>query len=309
MKIIAHWLFLEEWDDPLHWRVERHFTVSVATDASQSGWGDTIVSPIQQQTSDYWTPDEMVLDISAREANAVYKVLNAFQDYVRNSRVDIRVDNQAVINAWHSHGGRRQSLNIALKKIFFTTTRLNILLHMSYISSRQNPADRPSRRLSSLDCTLTPKIWDKIQNESGGVNGHTCDLMALDSNVMTDKFGNPLPHFTLYPSPTSMGVNLFAQELSNFPLLMRCPYVFPPLVLVGPLLKFLKQSSQSCTVVILDTYPRKYWWPVLKGCSRRTYKVACRGDSDALLMPSKNGWKSYLNIPGDLFVFSVAFSD
>jgi hypothetical protein len=62
-------------------------------------------------------------------------------------------------------------------------------------------------------------------------------------------------------------------------------------------------------VVILDTYPRKYWWPVLQGCSRRTYKVACRGDSGALLMPSKNGWKSYLNIPGDLFVFSVAFSD
>jgi hypothetical protein len=159
---IAHWLFLEEWDDPLHWREERHFSVSVATDASQSGWGGTIVSPIQQQTSDYWTPDEMVLDILAKEANAVDKVLNAFQDNVRNSRVDIRVDNQAVINAWRSHGGRSQSLNIALKKIFFTTTRLNILLHMSYISSRQNPADRPSRRLSSLDCTLTPKIWDKI---------------------------------------------------------------------------------------------------------------------------------------------------
>ena len=238
-----------------------------------------------------------MVDISAKEANAVDKVLNVFQDYVRNSRVDIRVDNQAVINVWHSHGGRSQSLNIALKKNFFTTTRLNILLHMSYISSRPNPADRPSRRLSSLDCTLTPKIWDKIQNESGGVNGHTCDLMALDSNVMTDKCGNHLPHFTLHPSPTSMGVNLFAQELSNFPLLMRCPYVFPSLVLVGPLLINLKQSSQSCTVVILDTYPRKYWWPVLQGCSRRTYKVACRGDSDALLMPLKKWMEIIFKYP------------
>ena len=36
---ITHWLFLENWDDPLPWRDERHLRISLATDASGSGWG------------------------------------------------------------------------------------------------------------------------------------------------------------------------------------------------------------------------------------------------------------------------------
>ena len=34
---IADLLFLEGWDDPLHWREERHRQVKIATDASQTG--------------------------------------------------------------------------------------------------------------------------------------------------------------------------------------------------------------------------------------------------------------------------------
>ena len=36
---ISHWLFLETYDNPLPWRDERHIPVSVAKDASVSGWG------------------------------------------------------------------------------------------------------------------------------------------------------------------------------------------------------------------------------------------------------------------------------
>ena len=43
---IAHWLFLENLDDPIPWRDERHIQVSVATDASSSGWGATIIFQI-----------------------------------------------------------------------------------------------------------------------------------------------------------------------------------------------------------------------------------------------------------------------
>ena len=39
---ISHWLFLERWGDPLHWREERHLQVKRATDASQTGWGGHI---------------------------------------------------------------------------------------------------------------------------------------------------------------------------------------------------------------------------------------------------------------------------
>ena len=78
------------------------------------------------------------------------------------------------------------SLNRAIKKLFFTTSKLNMTLHLTYITSKENEADVPSRCLTTLDCKLHPK-------------SHTCDLMALDSNAMTDQDGSLLPHFYAPP--------------------------------------------------------------------------------------------------------------
>lgn len=35
--------FLENWDDPLPWRDESHIRVSIAADASASGWGGALL--------------------------------------------------------------------------------------------------------------------------------------------------------------------------------------------------------------------------------------------------------------------------
>ena len=74
--------------------------------------------------------------------------------------------------------------------------------------------------------------------EFGGLTGHACDLMALDSNVMCDRDGTPLPHFSPYPTPASCGVNLFAQDLSEESAFLARPYLFPPLPSVGSVLRF-----------------------------------------------------------------------
>ena len=148
-----------------------------------------------------------MLDIATREAIAVDKVLHAFKELVKDCRVDVMIDNLAVMHAWNNQGGKGRDLNNAIKALFFTTMDLNILQHM-YVPSQQNPADAPSRRLSSLDFTLTSEIWNEVQLRFGGEKGHSCDLMALDSNAMPDRLGCPLLHFTPYPSPYSIGVNL-----------------------------------------------------------------------------------------------------
>ena len=88
---------------------------------------------------------------------------------------------------------------------------------------------------------------------------------------------------------------------------MQRPYVFPPDVLVGPVLRFLQSYRQSCTVVVLDIYPRKYWWPLLQRFSTKARKLAGAGDSQALLLPSKAGWSSESGIPGDLWAFQIVF--
>lgn len=53
------------------------------------------------------------------------------------------------------------------------------------ISSKCNPSDTPSRKLTFLDCMLIKKAWNMIQEKFGP---HSGDWMSLDSNVMKDEF-------------------------------------------------------------------------------------------------------------------------
>ena len=93
---------------------------------------------------------------------------------------------------------------------------LDILLHMLYVPSQENPVDAPCLVLSSLDYTLASEIWNEVQLTFRGGQGHSCDLMALDSDAMYDRLAHPLPHFMPHPSPWSIGVILFAQDLTQF---------------------------------------------------------------------------------------------
>ena len=59
---------------------------------------------------------------------------------------------------------------------------------------------------------------------------------------------------------------------------------------------------------ILDSYPKKYWWPLLHGHANKAVKMASTGDDHVLLVPLNQGWIPCPGgIPGDLWVFSVIF--
>ena len=125
--------------------------------------------------------------------------------------------------------------------------------------------------VSVLDSKLHPDVWDVVQREFGGSSSHTCDLMALDSNVMCDLRGNPLPHFSPYPSPASCGVNLFAQGLNGESAFLDCPYLFPPFPLVGPVISFISSQKKNCTLVS-DYLPKE----VLVASDQKVFVQICK---------------------------------
>ena len=120
--------------------------------------------------------------------------------------------------------------------------------------------------------------------------------MALDSNAQSDGGGVILPHFTPYPTPLSSGISK--------PLL-RNPYIFPPILLIGPVLRHLLATQLPCTVVVPDVHPRRYWWPILSQSARFSLKLSCKGELGAILMPSKHGFSDTFKLPWDLWAFRV----
>lgn len=281
---IEHWRFLDHWEGVSPWRPEQHLQVSMATDASMFRYGVALISDKGNTRcfGDYWSNGDN-RPIHLKEASAVLNAIRALESKLRDHRVDIKIDNMAVLHAWNNEGSKNRELTNIIKSIFEIVWKCNIDLHLQYVPSKLNEADRPSREISYSDCMLLSKIWKKIENAYGP---HTVDLMSTDANVMQDTDGNPLRHFTRYPTPASNGVNVFVQDISK----EENPYVFPPFNLVLQILCLLKeQNVKECTMVIPVIQPRPVWWPMIS--SNVSYiLLGVKGDKNVLQIPSPKGF-------------------
>ena len=160
-----------------------------------------------------------------------------------------------------------------------------------FVASANNLADAFSRNLSASDSMLSPKCWNKVQDLSGGPSGHNLDLISLDSNVQRDRFGEPLPHFTPYPTPGSVGVDVFSQNLQHCDGKEVNAYVFPPFGLIHPLLGYLQSQRAIVAMVVPGKSPRPLWWPTIVSMSWTGDVLARNGALDVLLAPAKRGFK------------------
>lgn len=150
----------------------------------------------------------------------------------------------------------------ATKDLFVALAARNLHLNLFHVSSRENSADGPSRKICRSDSKLSSSVWEQVEQAFGGITGHTFDLMALDSKEVIGRDGVQLPQFSPCLSPCSQGVNLFCQDLGKMDN-MSNPYVFPPFGLLGPVLKFLYCFEIPFTMVVPVCLPRPYWWPEL----------------------------------------------
>ena len=194
-----------------------------------------------------------------------------------------------MIGTWEDQGGKTSlQLMRVTKQLFCEVSSRNIQLSLQYVESDKNEADAPSQRLSCSDSKLSAKAFLTVDHAFGGDTGHSFDLMALDLNAVMEKDGNLL-HFTPHPSPCSVGVNLFCQDLTRITE-MSNPYVFPPFGLIGPVLKFLLPFRIPFTMIVPEFVPPPYWWPELMSRSIHTHCLGKQGGKHVLLSFSKFGY-------------------
>lgn len=303
---LLHWRFLDDWNGYLPWKDEKHVSITLFCDASDVGWGGVLKVPEKEEKTlrGYWDDDTRQLPIAVREARALLHTLESVGEIIANSRVDCFIDNKVVVSCWERQLSQMPALSSVMKDIFSLTLKFNLALKTFFVPSRENPADFPSRSLSDADCKLSPLAWKLVDQAFGP---HSLDLMALSSNVQCDSKGKPLRFFSPFPNPGSSGTNLFAQVLDP----SENAYVFPPFVLVGPLLNFL--SSQPCpiTLVVPDLSPKRYWWPILYHRASSYFQLGSKGQKDILLFPNSNLSGSFAPraLQWDLWVFRVLPSD
>lgn len=282
---LEHWRFLDDWDGFMPWRLECHKQVSLATDSSLYKYGVVVISGNKKgmQFSDFWE-DNDDRPIHLKEAHALLLALRSILPDIIGHRVDVLTDSKALLFAWQNQGGRDKALTDFVKQIFQLVYENKIHLSLSYIPSKANPADAPSRGISMDDVMLSRGSWRKVEDAYGP---HSVDLMAIDSNAMRDEKGVALRHFTPGPSPNTSGVNLFAQDVS----LELNPYVFPPASLILSVLNFLiEQMVKVCTMVVLVPRSAPLWLPVIDLYVKSKLVLGEYGQCGVILVPSKGGY-------------------
>ena len=256
---IEYWRFLDDWKDCFQWRTEHHASVTLYSDASKTAWGGTLrLGGHTLESRDYWLDNSQ--DINVLEAQALLYSLLSFRKHLTSSRVDVYTDNRVLKSALENGGCRSSEVNGVLKDIFRSCRENNFSLDVYYVPSGENPADLPSRSRSDTDCMLSNSAWEQVERLFGP---HTFDLMSLDSNCQRNRVGLRLPHFTPCATPESSGINVFAHSLP----LDHNIYVFPPFVLITPLLKYVSKQDfhGAFTIVVPDLKPRRFWWAFLVG--------------------------------------------
>ena len=297
------WTFLDNWCGHLPWRSEHHLSVTMFSDVSQMAWGAVLVKDgLSQQIRDYWINLEG--DINALELRALCNTLISFFPSIRNARIDVWTDNATLRAAWENGGCRSSLVNQELKKIEEMSRAGNFVLHLKYVPSSENIADAPSRALTDIDCSLSEEAWARVQARFGP---HTFDLMSLDSNCRRGRDGSFLPHYSPWPTPYSLGVNVFAQPIP----IEHNVYVFPPFVLVGPLLRYFFDQRQrfAFTIVVPRFRPHRYWWAILQAMAVDSFLLGRKGDPAVLLFPSRTSPDFIARpLPWDLWVFRCVCS-
>lgn len=119
---------------------------------------------------------------------------------------------------------------------------------------------------ASCQGTLSPVAWQRVKFAFGPLS---LDLMAIPSNVKCDQSGHPLWFFSRFPCPQAAGTNVFAQNIPPD----ENAFVFPPFVLIGPLVKLLSSQGRSFSIVMPDLCPCKFWWPLVERSASSAFRV------------------------------------
>jgi hypothetical protein len=283
---IRFWRFIDSFTHPIPWRREQHVVVRLSSDASGFRWGSTVVFGSDPLVfGDYWSPVLLACgDMCLKEATALYFTLQSVSHLLWDRRVDVIVDNEGLALAWAGLRAKSVPLVSVLKSVFLMGLEYNVSLSLTWVRSKENPADAPSRKVSASDSMLVPHLRSVVFDSFGPFS---FDLMALSSNVFQLPNSSFLPFFSEGPCKDSSGVNVFAQGKPPGRL-----YVFPPFVLIPSLVRLFLEWNEVHVVMIVPIFRETpFWWSYLQGFVVSSVELAKAGSSGVLLFPSKKGFR------------------
>ena len=119
-------------------------------------------------------------------------------------------------------------------------------ISLNYVRSQENVSDKCTRQSPGLEATLNQHLFNLLWNKWGSFDW---DLMASAATSKKDPQGKRLLFFSRYFKEASSGIDLFAQNLAW----VKNAYCFPPIPIVGMVLKYLEKQKKNCVMILPAT--------------------------------------------------------
>jgi hypothetical protein len=251
-KELNMWIYLLQSNLGAAWR--SYETVMIEADIASDASGRQYAGVVDFQygpsliTAGNFEHGMLQQDIQVKEGFALRETLsmlvNKVPHQIKGKTLICKVDNTVLKAVLERQGtSHNLMLNNIGKDIFWLQQQGDFNIALTYIPSEQNKADKYTRQSSGLEAVLRNQTFLMLWSKWGPF---TWDLMASAANAQRDPQGNRLKYFSRYYDTFTEGVDLFHQKsthLSNI-------YCFPPIPIIGMVLKFLQQNKLTCVMIV-----------------------------------------------------------
>lgn len=220
-------------------------SVTLQSDSSSKAWGGVCG---KDTTGGNWSHSEKDKHINYLEIKAAWFTLQSFCNDLRDTHIQIQVDNTTAVAYINKMGGKSSDCNAIARKLWLWAYDRNLVISATFLPGALNVvADYESRR----DHDNTEWMLDRDVFS---------DLVHRWSEPEVDLFASRLnnqlkTYISWRPDPGATAVDAFSVPWSKY----RLVYIFPPFCL---LLKALnKLARDKCTAIIVVPYwPTQTWF-------------------------------------------------
>ena len=251
LRDLRWWRQLKIGSADLERAFRRHPTTAVLhCDACRSlsgrgGWGGVLNRRLEAMG--LWRGDECTYHISHLELIAVRKTVQAFLPLLRNRRVRLHEDNQAVVAILATWTVRSKPMMEELRRLWRLLADNDIQIEAEYITSAANEwADALSRDRGLDDWTFAPGLFDEINARWGP---HSIDRFAAQHNALLPRYNSAVW------DPASEAVDAFTVDWCG-----ENNWVHPPLSLIDRAVSKIRADGAIATLAV-PYWPTRPWFP------------------------------------------------
>ena len=264
---------------------------NIFTDSSSFAGGACILKNCGELTNvftTYWGLGQSKLPIHIKEGLIIIKALEKYEHFLKNKLIHIYTDNMSVFHS-SNYGCSDPNLNDIILKIHQKVFDLNSEIQFSFVPTKEQLADEPSRRIDYAEEIIDPEMVQTLEIILGA--SFDIDVMATKENKICEKFisksigeGTKLINFFTFKTLPEKNIWCFPPKViadkalshlltyfrdKNFACIFHRFQEWPPAYLVTMKennLKIIKLSDNGfpCTAIPVKKQQSDGWHPFFK---------------------------------------------